>query len=91
MKTLGYAVVGTGYFGAELGRIIQRMDGARVVAVLDPENGETIAKELGCQVETDLEQLCAPSRCGRGGGGHAQLSPQRARAVRRPARQERVL
>ena len=38
MKTIGYAIVGTGYFGAELGRIIQKMEGARLVAILDPEN-----------------------------------------------------
>ena len=48
MKTLGYAIVGTGYFGAELGRIIQNMNVARVLANLDPENAEKIAKELGC-------------------------------------------
>ena len=42
MKTIGYAIVGTGYFGAELGRILNEQEGAKVVAVLDPENGETI-------------------------------------------------
>ena len=59
MKTIGYAIVGTGYFGAELGRIMKEEEGARIVAVLDPENGETIAKELGCDCETDLDALCA--------------------------------
>ncbi len=59
MKTVGYAIVGTGYFGAELGRILNTQEGAKVVAVLDPENGETIAKELGCEWETDLNTLCA--------------------------------
>lgn len=59
MKTIGYAIVGVGYFGAELGRIMNEQEGARVVAVLDPENGETIAKEYGCDVETDLDTLCA--------------------------------
>lgn len=58
MKTIGYAIVGTGYFGAELGRIMAEQEGAKIVAVLDPENGETIAKELGCDVETELEVLC---------------------------------
>ena len=38
MKTIGYAIVGTGYFGAELGRIMKEQEGARIVAVLDPEN-----------------------------------------------------
>lgn len=46
MKNIGYAIVGTGYFGAELGRIMNTQEGARIVAVLDPENGETVAKEL---------------------------------------------
>lgn len=59
MKTIGYAIVGTGYFGAELGRILNKQEGARVVCVLDPENGETIAREYGCDVETDLDNLCA--------------------------------
>ena len=59
MKTIGYAIVGTGYFGAELGRIMKEEEGARIVAVLDPENGETIARELGCDRETDLDTLCA--------------------------------
>ncbi|MBS5064041.1 MAG: Gfo/Idh/MocA family oxidoreductase [Hungatella hathewayi] len=57
MRTIGYAVVGTGYFGAELGRIMNQQEGARITAVLDPENGERIAKELGCDVETDLDKL----------------------------------
>ena len=59
MKTVGYAIVGTGYFGAELGRILNTQEGAKVVAVLDPENGETIARELDCDRETDLDALCA--------------------------------
>lgn len=59
MKEIGYAIVGTGYFGAELGRILNEQEGAKVVAVLDPENGGTIAEEYGCEVETDLETLCS--------------------------------
>lgn len=59
MKTIGYAVVGAGYFGAELGRIMKEQEYAKVVAVLDPENGETVAAELGCDVETDLDTLYA--------------------------------
>lgn len=58
MKTIGYAIVGTGYFGAELGRIMQEQEGAKIVAVLDPENGETIARELGCDYESDLDAIC---------------------------------
>ncbi len=59
MKTIGYAIVGTGYFGAELGRIMARQPGAKIVAVYDPENAATVAAELGCDVETDLDVLCA--------------------------------
>ena len=57
MKTIGYAVVGTGYFGAELGRIMKEEEGAKIVAVLDPENAQSVAEELGCDVETDLDTL----------------------------------
>ncbi len=59
MKTIGYAVIGTGYFGAELGRIMSKQEGAKIVAVHDPENGETIAKEYGCDLETDLDAICS--------------------------------
>lgn len=58
MKTIGYAVVGTGYFGAGLARILNNLEGAKIVAVLDPENGEKIAQELGCAYETDLDTIC---------------------------------
>lgn len=61
MKTIGYAIVGTGYFGAELGRIMARLEGAKIVAILDPENGGTIADEFGCAVESSLEALCGRS------------------------------
>ncbi len=57
--TTGYAVVGTGYFGAGLARILNSLDGARVVAVLDPDNADAVAAELGCDVETDLDTLAA--------------------------------
>ncbi|MFI3173541.1 MAG: Gfo/Idh/MocA family oxidoreductase [Eubacteriales bacterium] len=57
MSKIRYAVVGVGYFGAELGRIMKEQEGAEIVAVLDPENAEIIAEELGCDVETDLDVL----------------------------------
>lgn len=58
MKTIGYAVIGTGYFGAELGRIMAQQEGAKIVAVLDPENGKKVSEELKCDLETDLDVLC---------------------------------
>lgn len=61
MKTVGYAIVGVGYFGAELGRIMKEEEGASIVAVLDPENAGPIARELGCDVETDLDTLYSRS------------------------------
>ena len=57
MENIGYAVVGTGYFGAELGRIMKEQEGAAITAVYDPENADVIAEELGCDVETDLDTL----------------------------------
>lgn len=57
MNKIGYAIVGTGYFGAELARILTNLENAEVTAVLDPYHGEAIAKELGCDVETDLDTL----------------------------------
>ena len=50
MGTIGYAIVGTGYFGAELGRILKE-EGGRITAVLDPENGEEVARELGSRFQ----------------------------------------
>lgn len=57
MSIIRYAVVGVGYFGAELGRIMKEQEDAVITAVLDPENAGTIARELGCDVETDLDTL----------------------------------
>ena len=57
MDRIGYALVGTGYFGAELGRIMNEQENAKIVAVLDPNNAEKVAKELNCDVETDLDKL----------------------------------
>ncbi|WP_172370415.1 Gfo/Idh/MocA family protein [Sporosarcina jiandibaonis] len=58
MSGVKYGVVGTGYFGAELARILHDIEGAEVVAVYDPENSEEIAKELNCAIEKDAESLC---------------------------------
>lgn len=58
MNTVNYAVVGTGYFGAGLARILTGLEGAKVVAVYDPANADNIAKELGCDAEESVESLC---------------------------------
>ena len=52
-----YGVVGVGYFGAELARIMKAEDDTEIVAVFDPENGKTIAEELGCDTASSLEEL----------------------------------
>lgn len=57
MNVIKYGVVGVGYFGAELARIMKDQEGAEIVAVLDPENDEVIANELGCDVEKTLDAL----------------------------------
>lgn len=58
-KIVNYAVIGVGYFGAELARIVNKMDAAKIVAVYDPNNGEKIAQELSCDNEKNLESLYA--------------------------------
>ncbi|MDO5068155.1 MAG: Gfo/Idh/MocA family oxidoreductase [Propionibacteriaceae bacterium] len=57
METIGYAIVGTGYFGAELARILSSLPGAAIRVVHDPENAEAVARELGCEVAQDLTSL----------------------------------
>ena len=39
-----YGIVGSGYFGADLARSLERIRGAKVTAIFDPENGEKVAK-----------------------------------------------
>lgn len=52
-----YGVVGTGYFGAELARIMKEQKDAGITLVYDPENGAKIGAELGCAVAGSLEEL----------------------------------
>ena len=58
MSETNYGIVGTGYFGAGLARILHDLEGAKVVAVYDPVHSEEIAKELNCVIEEDIESLC---------------------------------
>lgn len=56
---INYGVIGTGYFGAHLARIMKEQDNAKVTYVFDPEHGETIAKELGCKAAKTLDEICS--------------------------------
>lgn len=58
MKEIRYGVVGAGYFGAGLARILHELDGAKVTAIYDPEDRSDLAKELNCEVSSDIEELC---------------------------------
>lgn len=57
MKTIGYALVGVGYFGAQLGRILAKQEGARIISVYDPNNAKSFAAEQGCEVSDSLDAL----------------------------------
>lgn len=57
MKKIGYGVVGSGYFGAELARIMNTKPGAKIRAVYDPDNGARVAEELGARAEESLSAL----------------------------------
>jgi len=59
MKTLGFGVVGCGYFGGEYARILKGMDNVRIVAVQggSGRTANAIAEEVGCETEETLEAL----------------------------------
>ncbi|WP_444811504.1 Gfo/Idh/MocA family oxidoreductase, partial [Streptococcus canis] len=42
-----YGIVGAGYFGADLGRSMAKIEDAEIVAVFDPNHGQEVADELG--------------------------------------------
>ena len=52
-----YGIVGTGYFGADLARSLEKIKDAKVTAVFDPENGEKVSKELNTKNCLSLEEL----------------------------------
>ncbi|MDO5735111.1 MAG: Gfo/Idh/MocA family oxidoreductase [Propionibacteriaceae bacterium] len=58
MDTVRYGIVGTGYFGAEMGRSLAARPGSLVAAVHDPENVSPVAVELGARVAGTVEELC---------------------------------
>ncbi len=53
-----YGIVGTGYFGAEMGRYLASRDDAAVTVVYDPENAAAVANELGARAAGSVEELC---------------------------------
>ncbi len=53
-----YGIVGTGYFGAEMGRYLASRDDAAVTVVYDPENAAAVAHELDARVAGSVEELC---------------------------------
>ena len=55
MKNINYGIIGTGYFGAHLGRILSKLEGAKVVSIYDPENTKNISEELGFEVSENIQ------------------------------------
>lgn len=58
-RPLGYGIVGAGYFGAELARIIHALPTAHVAAVFSPEDASALATEVGCDVVGSVAELVA--------------------------------
>ncbi|HIZ36745.1 MAG TPA: Gfo/Idh/MocA family oxidoreductase [Candidatus Ruania gallistercoris] len=54
-----YGIIGTGYFGAEIGRFLTEIDGATVTAVYDPEHADRVANELAARVAGTVDELCS--------------------------------
>jgi predicted dehydrogenase len=59
MPEIRYGIVGTGYFGAALGRAFHALPNARIVSVYDPENAAALAAEVGAHEESSVAALCA--------------------------------
>lgn len=58
MSKIRYGIVGVGYFGAGLARILNSLPNAEITRVYDPEHATEIAKELNCEVSSTVEELC---------------------------------
>lgn len=50
-------LVGAGYFGAELGRIMQRLEGAKLCGIYSVEYAQALGEELGVRVHGSLREL----------------------------------
>ncbi|MGH3584740.1 MAG: Gfo/Idh/MocA family protein [Pseudonocardia sp.] len=59
MEHVRYGVVGTGYFGAEIGRTLSALPGAVVTAVFDPHHAEPVARELDARATAGADELCS--------------------------------
>lgn len=60
MKETGYGIIGCGYFGTELARAIQGLEGAKVVCCQSPgEGARRLSAELHCSWEKEVEKLLA--------------------------------
>ncbi len=59
MKKINYGVIGTGYFGKELAKIMNGVENAQVTCIYDPYHGAEVGKELGVHVEEILEDFVA--------------------------------
>ncbi|GAB0309423.1 hypothetical protein JPSP40_23780 [Staphylococcus pseudintermedius] len=59
MKKINYGIIGAGYFGKELGRIIANIEDAKVVSVYDIEksNSERLAEEINSNFDLALEDI----------------------------------
>ncbi|WP_136036555.1 Gfo/Idh/MocA family protein [Microbacterium sp. K35] len=53
-----YGLVGSGYFGLALGRGFDRLPGASITRVFDPENAAGAVREFGAVATTSIEELC---------------------------------
>jgi len=59
LGSIGFGIVGCGFFGGEFARIIHELEGAHVAAVFGGSARSTsaVAAETQCEVETSLERL----------------------------------
>src|SRR5690625_3713446 len=58
MGNVNYGIIGTGYFGSSLAKIVHDLEGRKVVAVYDPDHSTDIAKEIKCYIENSIEAVC---------------------------------
>lgn len=61
MKQINYGIIGAGYFGKELARILTKIEGAQVVSVydVDENNSKSLAEEIECEYDKDLNEICS--------------------------------